>query len=125
MQPEIMYIEAKESTASLNAIIGLVQKSKTGKTLRYKRQAFQSLGGTGFKANYFDVSTGQHYWISGCRKDGNDGLYKTNVYIDEDVRHAYWTKIRAMPERREQASFISAGKHRAGGKEPKRKSANL
>jgi hypothetical protein len=68
-------------------------------TLHYGGKAFQSLKGSGFKANYFDVATGEHYWISGPRKDGTDALYATNVptEIDEDVREEYWSVIRKKP----------------------------
>ena len=50
----------------------------------------------GFKANYYDVETGEQYWISGCHRDGADRLYTSNlpVEIDEDVRDEYWTSIR-------------------------------
>ena len=81
--------------------------------------------GSGFKANYFETDSGDHYWISGCRKDGNDGLYKTTVYVDEDIREEYWVTIRSMPEREKQATFISTGKHQAGGKEPKNRRENV
>jgi hypothetical protein len=119
MKYEIMYIEEKACVASLEANIGKVYLSKTGKTLKYNGKEFQSLKGSGYKANYFDIKTGEHYWISKCRKDGNDGLYKTTVFVDEDIREEYWTDIRQMPERKNQESFTSTGKHLPGGKEPK------
>ena len=122
---EIMYIEAKDGVASLDARIGKVRFSKTGKTLKYDDREFQSLKGSGFKANYFDIESGEHYWVSKCRRDGNDGLYKTTVFIDEDIRSEYWEDIRNMPERKDQASFTSTGKHQAGGKEPKNWRENI
>ena len=75
--------------------------SKTGQTIYYRGRAFRSLHGAGFKANYFDVETGDHFWISGCRQDGADRLYgeRQPVAIDEDVRQGYWTEIRGKPER--------------------------
>ena len=120
-----MYIEPKSGVAALEANIGKVSFSKTGKTLKYGGWEFQSLKGVGYKANYFDVETGEHYWIFGCRKDGNDGLYQVTIFVDGDIRTEYWTDIRNMPERKDQASFISIGKHRAGGKEPKNKRENV
>jgi len=59
------------------------------------------LKGHGFKANYFDVETGEHFWISGCRADGADDLYGKSVPvpIDDDVRDEYWREIRGLPER--------------------------
>ena len=62
---------------------------------------FQSLKGAGFKANYFEVESGEEYWISGCKKDGSDRLYgeRTPIEIDEDVREEYWINIRNQPDR--------------------------
>lgn len=82
------------------ARIGRVTFSRTGSTLHYGGKSFQSLKGSGFKANYFCVETGEQYWISGPRKDGADRLYKSDwpVEIDEDVREEYWTEIRMKPE---------------------------
>jgi hypothetical protein len=53
-------------------------------------------------ANYFDVETGEEYWISGPHRDGQDRLYGEGVpvEIDEDVRAEYWTEVRGLPERR-------------------------
>ena len=53
----------------------------------------------GFKTNYYEVESGEEYWISGCKKDGCDRLYgeRLPIYIDEDVRVEYWTEIRNLP----------------------------
>jgi hypothetical protein len=97
--PRIMYIESKDNTLNGAARIGRVTFTRTGATLRYKNQEFQSLDGNGFKANYFEVGRGTEYWISGPRRDGADRLYGYGlpVEIDEDVREEYWTKIRKEP----------------------------
>ena len=99
MLTRIMYIEYKGEGLTGEARIGRVTFSKTGKSVHYNGKTFQTLNGTGFKANYFDVDTGEHYWISGCKKDGGDRLYgeRTPIYIDEDVRVEYWTEIRNLP----------------------------
>ena len=91
----IMYIEDKSDGLEGPARIGRVYFSKSKKTLYYRGQRFQSLGGSGFKANYFDTETLAHYWISGPRKDRNDRLYggHRNVEIDDDVRSAYFELI--------------------------------
>jgi hypothetical protein len=93
---QIMYIECKAGELTGPARIGRVTFSKSGATLYYKGQQFRSLKGSGFKANYYDVETGDEYWISGPRKDGVDALYATNIQtdVDEDVREEYWSKIR-------------------------------
>ena len=46
--------------------------SKTGRTLYYHGQRFQSLKGAGLKSNYYDIDTGEDYWISGPKRDGKD-----------------------------------------------------
>lgn len=97
----IMYIESKAEGLNGPARIGRVTFNKTGRTLYYKGQSFQSLKGHGFKANYRESETGEEYWISGPRRDGLDRLYGRSalvVEIDDDVREEYWTAIRKKPE---------------------------
>ena len=98
--PRIMYIENKGTGLHGTARIGRVTFSRTGQTLYYKGREFGKLGGAGFKANDSDVETGEHYWISGPRRDGTDRLYKSDwpVEIDYDSREEYWTKIRKRSE---------------------------
>jgi hypothetical protein len=99
MKTRIMYIECKAEGLSGPARIGRASFSKTGATIYYAGKEFRSLSGRGFKANYFEVSTGEYYWISGPRKDGADRLYgeRVPVEIDEDVREECWTDIRSQP----------------------------
>lgn len=99
MQTRIMYIEYKGEGLTGDARIGRITFSKTGKSIHYNGKTFQTLSGMGYKANYFDVATGEYYWISGCKKDGGDRLYgeRLPIYIDEDVRIEYWTEIRHLP----------------------------
>ena len=94
-----MYIEDKTGGLANAGRIGLVTYSKTGATLHYAGRAFQSLKGSGFKANYFDVETGDPFWISGPRRDGADGLYgriTAAADVDADVAEAYWRDIRGV-----------------------------
>jgi hypothetical protein len=110
-KPRIMYIENKgveivkrysytdqliEGGLTGPGRIGRITFSKTGATLYYQGRSLQSLKGGGFKSNYFAIETGEHFWISGPKKNGEDALYATNVptEIDEDVREEYWTEIR-------------------------------
>lgn len=87
----IMYIEDKSQGLEGEARIGRVYFSKSGKTLYYQGLRFKSLGGSGFKANYFECETGDHFWISGPRKDRQDRLYggQLGVQIDDDVKAEY------------------------------------
>lgn len=95
-----MYIEYKGDGLTGPARIGRVSFSKRGKTIYYGGKKFQSLKGAGFKANYVDIETGEEYWISGCKRNGNDRLYgeRNPVEIDDDAREEYWTEIREQPE---------------------------
>ena len=112
---QIMYIEYKGEGLVGPARIGRVTFSKTGKTIHYRGKQFQSLKG-GYKANFFDVDSGEEYWISGCRRDGNDALYPGVVEIDADVQEEYWTEIRGSLERVGDTQFRSKGKYTAGGR---------
>ena len=102
-----MYIESKAEGLNGPARIGRVTFNRTGKTLYYRGHSFQSLKGSGFKANYRETETGERYWISGPRRDGLDRLYGKSalvVEIDEDVREEYWTEIRKKPEQKTKAN---------------------
>lgn len=111
MKTRIMYIENKSAGISGPARIGRVTFSKTGKSLYYQGRRFQSLAGQGFKANYFDVATGDEYWISGCKKDGSDRLYSGTTEIDEEVAEKYWREIRGEPDRARGRQSRRSGKY--------------
>ncbi len=111
MKSRIMYIEYKGNDISGPARIGRVTFSKSGQSLYYKGRRFHTLSGNGFKANYFDWETEEHYWISGCKKRGGDRLYSGTIEIDEDAREEYWTEIRNLPAQKHQKVIRCAGKH--------------
>jgi hypothetical protein len=102
-----MYIEDKSGPDGLEGQgrIGLVTFTKTGKSIQYNGRLFLSLKGRGFKANYRDAETGDQFWISGCKKDGQDTLYGGTVEIDENIREQYWVEIRNKPERKHETSY--------------------
>ena len=104
MKSRIMYVERKAESLSGTARISRMTFSKSGKTLSRGGQKFRSLKGSGFKANYYDVDSGDHYWISGCKKDGSDRLYgeRIPIRIDEEAREEYWLEIRQAPHRKEE-----------------------
>ena len=106
-----MFIEPGGGLGAYNARIGLVTFSKTGKTIKYKEQEFQSLKGMGYKCNYFDLETGERYWLSGPKKNGEDALYPLDIEIDEEVRIAYWTKIRNRPDLIQMTNYNAKGKY--------------
>jgi hypothetical protein len=115
MKTRIMYIERKDDGINGPARIGRVAFSKSGRSLYYRGQHLRTLRG-GFKANYIDAETRVEYWISGCKKRGDDRLYPGLIEIDPDVREEYWKQIRALPEKIDQASIKCPGKYGGKGK---------
>ena len=109
MKSRIMYIEYKADGLAGPARIGRVTFSKTGRSVYYRGRRLKAC--KGYKVNHFDVETREDYWISGCRKDGEDTLYPGVVEVDEDVREEYWLKIRKMPECVKLRRFRSEGKY--------------
>jgi hypothetical protein len=91
----IMYIERKQETLNGPARIGRMVFSKSGRSVSYAGQTFLRIG-NGYKYNHIDVETGDHYWISGPRRDGCDRLYISDlpVEIDAGVAEEYWRDIR-------------------------------
>ena len=114
MTTRIMWIENKGIDGDLigQARIGRVTFTKSGKSHRYRGRLFLSLKDRGFKANYIDSETNELFWISGCRRDGLDALYATDVEIDEDVREEYWLEVRGKPEMTATRKFHALGKPR-------------
>lgn len=113
MKPRIMYIELKTHPGGHDdkgpARIGRVTYSKTGATIYYKGKKF--VRGGVLCGNYTDMESGDSYWISGPKKNGEDRYpwaQNTPVEIDEDIREEYWTTIRNMPEKKNE-QFTKAG----------------
>lgn len=98
MKSRIMYVEYKGGGLSGPARITRITFSKSMRSVYFAGKRLQSLAGNGYKSNYFDVETGEEYWVSGCKRRGGDRLYHGLVDIDEDVREEYWVQIRQQPE---------------------------
>lgn len=107
----VMWIEYKGKDIVGPARIGWAKVSDRGKRINYRDQSFRSLHGAGFKANFYDQNTREYYWISGCRKDGRDALYNTDVEVDEDALQEYWLNIRNKPENLKLRKFRAQGKY--------------
>ncbi|MCP5395123.1 MAG: 1-deoxy-D-xylulose-5-phosphate synthase [Sphingomonadaceae bacterium] len=92
----IMYIEDKSEGLNGPARIGRVTFSKSGRSIHYGGRTFYKFSG-GYKYNHIAEDNGDHFWISGPRKDGMDRLYPESsmpVEIDDDVAKEYWHEIR-------------------------------
>ncbi|MEM8636946.1 MAG: hypothetical protein AAGF33_18420 [Pseudomonadota bacterium] len=73
MKTRLVYVELKSGYADDgSAWISVAAFSKSGATIYSNGQAFKSLKGSGVGANCYDLETGDEYWISGIKKDGQD-----------------------------------------------------
>ncbi|MEM6265201.1 MAG: hypothetical protein AAGI38_22045 [Bacteroidota bacterium] len=87
-----MYIEHKtDQNDRGQAWIGKVEFSKTGQTVYFNGQAFKKSKTGGFYSNYIDLESGEAYWISGVKKNGQDRHWAGGgkIMIDRSVVEEY------------------------------------
>jgi hypothetical protein len=92
MENKIKYIELKTGFSDNGpAWIAKVGFSKSKQTIYFNGRAFQSLKGKGYSANYFELESGDEYWISGVKKDGSDRHWAGSgkIFIDKVVLEDY------------------------------------
>jgi hypothetical protein len=88
VKPRIMYIELKTGYSDDGpAWIGIVEFSKSGRTAYFNGHAFKHAG----KGHYGDIETGENYWISGVKKNGEDRhrFGKGKIQIDKAIVDDY------------------------------------
>ena len=100
----LMYIENKNEGLDGPGRIGWVELSKSKRTYKYNGKNLRKIKG-GFKYNCIDEETGEYYWVSGPKKNGQDKLYGGTVVIDEDAREEYWINIRNLPINKDKRSY--------------------
>lgn len=96
MKEQIMYIEHKTNqNDNGSAWIGKVEFSKSGQTIYFNNQAFKKLKAGGINSNYYDLVTGEEYWISGVKKNGQDRhrVGSGKVKIDIEIIDEYLTLV--------------------------------
>ena len=85
MLRDLMYIELKTGYSDNGpAWIGYVKMSKSKRTIYFNDHAFQRCNGIG--ANYFDVETGEEYWITGVKKRESNRHWAGSGKIKIDCR---------------------------------------
>lgn len=88
----LMYVELKTGFNDNGpAWIGYVQASKSGRTLYYHGRRLQRSARSGAGANHYDLDTGDSYWVSGIKKNGEDRHWAGSgpVEVDADAREEY------------------------------------
>lgn len=86
---EIRYIELKTPNNDGSAWIGNVKLSKSGNTIYFNNHAFKKYNG--IQGNYIDIETGEEYWISCVKKNGQDRHWagKGKITIDRKIVNEY------------------------------------
>ena len=67
-----MYIENKSAGHNGSAWIGFVEFSKSGQSVYFNNKALKKLKSVGISGNHFDIETGEEYWVSGVKRNGED-----------------------------------------------------
>jgi hypothetical protein len=67
----LTYLELKSGQNDRGpAWVARVKLSRSGNTVYFNGKALKRGGGV--SGNYFDIETGEEYWVSGVKKDGRD-----------------------------------------------------
>jgi hypothetical protein len=88
MPIDLYYIEKKTgSNHDGPAWIGYIKKSKTGKTIYFNNRAYQKYG----HGDYSDIETGEGYWISRIKRNGQDRHWAGHgkIMIDRKAVNEY------------------------------------
>ncbi len=104
---DIRYIELKTGYNDNGpAWIGNVKESKSGKTIYFNDHAFQKYHGA--FSNYIDIETGDEYWISRVKKNGEDRHWAGSgkITIDRKVIDEYLEIVNA--DKLDESKFIIA-----------------
>ena len=92
MKREIKYIELKTGFDDNGpAWIAKVEYSKSGQTIYFNNKALKKIKKGGISGNYYDIETGDEYWISGVKKNGQDRHWTGSgkIMIDENIITEY------------------------------------
>jgi hypothetical protein len=69
----LRYIELKSDLGHCGpAWIARVELSKSKATVYFNGRAIRRAKGGGISGNYFDIESGEEYWVSGVKKNGED-----------------------------------------------------
>jgi hypothetical protein len=93
---KLMYIEDKSAGLEGPGRIGWVEITRTGRSYKYKGKLYKRCAG--YKYNCIEEETGNEFWISGPKKNGQDRLYGGIVKIDADANEEYWIKVRGKED---------------------------
>ena len=96
MKPELKYIELKSGFGDTGpAWIGMAEFSKSGRTIYFNGKALKNSNAQGIAGNYYDIESGDEYWVSGIKKNGTDRHWAGGgkVMIDRNVVDLYLSLV--------------------------------
>lgn len=103
MPDRIMYVQLKTGFATDlgPAWISRVRFTRTWRTAHFHGRTLRRVTGTAnanFDSNFYDVDSGDEYWISGPKRDRTDGRYtRQSPVIEDDVRDQYEALLAGCP----------------------------
>lgn len=103
MPERIMYLQLKTgyNTDCGPAWIARVRFTRTWRTACVHGRTLARVTGTAranFDSNFYDVETGEEFWMSGPKRDRTDGRYTSQEpHVDEDVRGEYAAFLAGSP----------------------------
>jgi hypothetical protein len=73
VKPLLKYIELKSGFADNGpAWVARVETSKSGRTIYFNGRALKRVGKSGVRGNHVDLESGDEYWVSSVKKNGED-----------------------------------------------------
>jgi len=121
MKNQLLYVELKQEHSG-PAWIGYGQFSKSGQMVYFDGKLLKK--GKGINSNHFDVQTGDEYWISGVKKNGEDrhSAGSGKIFLDKAAVNDYLKIIKqaTLPKNK----FILADLINTPAKELSRKLEN-
>lgn len=98
-----MYVQLKTGydTDAGPAWISLVRFSKTWRTVYFQGRTLHRVTGmayVNFDANFYDVETGERFWVSGPKRDQTDARYRHHKpTVEAGAREAYEMFLAGAP----------------------------
>ncbi len=96
MKPELKYIELKTGFSNNGSTwIGMAEFSKSGRTVYFNGKALKNSNAQGIAGNYYDIESGDEYWISGIKKNGADRHWAGGgkIMIDRNMIDLYLSLV--------------------------------
>jgi hypothetical protein len=82
----LLYIELKSGYSDNGpAWISNVAFSKSGETIYFNGKALKRMHKGGIAGNFYDLESGDEYWVSGVKKDGSNRHWAGSGKIQIDI----------------------------------------